>query len=75
MYVTIETQTERFFLEANSCVYSPIVPRQVGEPESVKTRTLEVGCVNGEFVNYDLEPWDTIYIMNDTGKTINRITV
>lgn len=75
MYVAIETQKEKFFVEASSCSLHPIVPAQAGEPKNVKTKTLQVDCVDGESVNYDLEPENEVYVMNNSGKTINRFRI
>ena len=76
MYITIETKTEQFYFETSGCSLQPMIPSQVGEPETVKTRTLIVYDVDGGVLNrLDLEPGDHVYIMNNAGKTINTIRI
>ena len=75
MYVAIEFKEERFFIEAYDCNLHSIVPPQEGEPETTKTKMLRVHCINEEFINFALEPKDTVYIMNNSGKTVDAFFV
>ncbi len=79
MYIAIETKTEQFLLEAGGCKLEPVRPRQDTEPKTVKTRVLIVYCDDGRSDGvrnqYYLEPGDYVYLMNDTGKTINTFKI
>ncbi len=76
MYITIETKTEQFFLEAQGCKLEPMIPPQEGEPMSVKTKMLIIYCEDSAVRDhYALESGDWVYIMNDAGKTINKFSI
>ncbi len=74
MYISIETKTGVFFVEGYYYRLYTIVP-QAGEPETVKTKELLIDCNNGRELHFALEFGDWVYIMNDSGKTINKLRI
>lgn len=77
MYITIETKTEQFFLEASGCNLGPILVTSTRESESkqIKTKLLVVHSIDGDRVCYELEPGDWVFVMNDYGKTVNKFGI
>ncbi|KKM24403.1 hypothetical protein LCGC14_1605460 [marine sediment metagenome] len=75
MYITIETKTEQWFVEATGCSLGPVTPRQNSEPESPKTKLLIVHALDGDRVCYELEPGDWVFVMNDSGRTVNKFEI
>lgn len=75
MYIQVDTQTETYFFEAYSYRNVPVPPPQAGDPPAPNNRVVQISCTNGETTNCGLVTGDWVYVMNDTGKTINKFRI